>query len=320
MAEETVVNGGGDVNVEITTSEQDLEDTANQTIQKLMQKISVLEQEKHSLVNDNQSSAVKIKQLEDEIQSSESDKRALSSIAARASDLETEVSRLQHDLISSMSDSQESNNEVVELKQVIEKLKLSESENLEKIDVIEKERNLLLERLNEHAEKYKETESRCREFEKKIEGIEMEVKDLKSLSLKYEEEGKNKDEQIRNLNKNVESFQSVIAKNRGEMEKVSKEKEELEIVKNDLEALLKKSERKVDEMEDKLEQVRNELEAFEKINHGLKETLAEDTNGIAGDGDEKKVKGLKKIDWPIVAATTGAVAMVAVVYFRHAKF
>lgn len=319
MADETVVNGGGDVNVQISSPEKDSGDTTNQTIQKLMQKISILEQEKQSLVKENESSEVKIKKLEDEIQSSESDKRALSSIAARASDLETEVSRLQHDLISSMSDSQESNNEVVELKRVVEKLKACEVENLEKIDVIEKERNLLLERVNEYVDKLNESESRVREFEKKIEGFEMIESDSKSLGLKYEEEVKIKDEQIRNLTRMVDEFQLEIVKNRGEAEKLSKDKEELEIGKNDLEAVLKKSERKVSELEDKLEQVRKEMEAFEKVNSALKETLAEDVNGIAVDGDEKKVLGLK-VDWPIVAATAGAVAIVAVVYFRHAKF
>ncbi|KAI3520416.1 hypothetical protein L1887_09824 [Cichorium endivia] len=330
MSDEVVVNGAGaDVDVEIAAKEEKSDGTMNQTVEKLMQKLAILEQEKQELINGKELATERIKELEDEIKMSESDKRALSSIAARAAELETEVSRLQHDLISSISDGQESNAELSELKRVVEELKKSESEKEEKLDVIENERNLLLERLNKEAEKLKDEENQIRELEKKIEGFETRESIHKSERLKVEEEAKakisEKDEQIQSLSRMIDEFQSVIVKNRAEMEKSEKEKEELEIGKNDLEAQLKNSESKVKEMEHRLDQLQQELEAYEKINSVLKEKLVEDTNGIGAErgidfnGDEKRLMG-SKLDWPIIAVGTGAIATVALVYFRHAKF
>lgn len=310
MADEVVVNGGGaDADVEIASKEYDSDGNMNQTIEKLMQKLEILEQQKKQLVDDTNSAAEKIKQLEDAILSSESDKRALSSIAARAAELETEVSRLQHDLISSMSEGQESNAELAELKRVVEELKKSESEKTEKIDVIEKERNLLLERLNEVSDRLKDSENQIRELEKKIEGFEMKESDQKIEKLKVEEDAiakiREKDEQIQNLNRTIVELQSEVAKNRADFEKSKKEKDELDIGKNELES--------------RISELEKELESYKKMNSVLKEKAVENTpNGIGG-GCGEKMKSLKP-DWPVIAATAGAVAMVAVVYFRHAKF
>ncbi|KAK1408074.1 hypothetical protein QVD17_39706 [Tagetes erecta] len=305
MADELAVNGGGaDVDVEIASKEYDSDGNMNQTIEKLMQKLVILEQQKKQLVDDTNSAAEKIKQLEDAILSSESDKRALSSIAARAAELETEVSRLQHDLISSMSEGQESNAELAELKRVVEELKKSESEKTEKIDVIDKERKLLLDRLNQVSDRLKESENQIRELEKKIEVFEME----RNQKLKAEEDAaskiREKDEQIANLNRLIDELKSEVVKNRADNELSKKEKEEVEIGKKELES--------------KIDELQKELESYQKINSALKEKAVENTNGIAGDCDEK-MKSLKP-DWPVIAATAGAVAMVAVVYFRHAKF
>ncbi|GKC76410.1 hypothetical protein Tco_1127184 [Tanacetum coccineum] len=154
-----------DADVNITAPEEDHPDSA--VVPKLRSKIQLLEQD---LVNGK----LKIKHLEDEISSHESDKRALTSIAARASELETQFSSLQHDLISSASD----------LKRKVIEFEAKERENVEKMSVIEFERNLLLEML-------KESEEKMREFQTgKAHEIEVLVERLKECEA---EQRKNSD-------------------------------------------------------------------------------------------------------------------------------
>ncbi|GKD75981.1 hypothetical protein Tco_1334263 [Tanacetum coccineum] len=138
-----------DADVNITAPEEDHPDSA--VVPKLRAKIQVLEQD---LVNDK----LKIKHLEDEISSHESDKRALNSIAASASELEIQFSSLQHDLISSASD----------LKRKLVEFEAKERENVE----IEFERNLLLEKLKEYEEKVRELQIvTARKFEVLLEKL-----------------------------------------------------------------------------------------------------------------------------------------------------
>lgn len=56
----------------------------------------------------------------------------------------------------------------------------------------------------------------------------------------------------------IDEFQSVIVKNRADMEKSKKKKEELEIRTNDLEAPLKNSKSEVKGMEHRLDQLQKE--------------------------------------------------------------
>ncbi|GJS98558.1 ribosomal protein L21e [Tanacetum coccineum] len=138
-----------DADVNITAPEEDHPDSA--VVPKLRAKIQLLEQD---LVNDK----LKIKHLEDEISSHESDKRALNSIAASASELEIQFSSLQHDLISSASD----------LKRKLVEFEAKERENVE----IEFERNLLLEKLKEYEEKVRELQIvTARKFEVLLEKL-----------------------------------------------------------------------------------------------------------------------------------------------------
>nr|XP_043635916.1 peroxisomal and mitochondrial division factor 1-like [Erigeron canadensis] len=286
MAEEIIVNGDSAADIEITTSEENSDEATNQTIQKLMQKVSILEQEKQSLVNESQTTAVKIKQLEEAIESSESDKRALSSIAARASELETEVSRLQHDLISSLSDSQDSNNELTELKKVVEELRESEAKKSERIEVIEKERELLLKKLEENVEKLSVSERRVAELEKEVVA---------------------KEESVVRSRKAVEELQLVVTESRGEVEKAEKVKVELKS--------------KVKALEERVGELVKELEAVKKAVQENVEERDLNVNGIenVGDDNEGKIVMGMKVHWPVIAASAGAVVMVVLVYFRHAK-
>ncbi|KAL6957220.1 hypothetical protein U1Q18_040478 [Sarracenia purpurea var. burkii] len=233
-----------------------------------------------------------------------------------------------------MTEVEEANKEVSELKKLVEELKISDSEKGSKVEVLEKERNLLLERLDKESEGMTEskavTESRVRELEKKLGALEGRESFEKSERIKVEQEAKakidEKDSEIRKLKKWVEDFDTVLAKSGLEMERMKKEKEELEIVKNDLEALLKKSERKGKEMEHKMTQLHKELEASEQMINGLKDKELDGINGkvVDMDGDdiedgEKGLMGLK-LQWPVLAASTGAIAAVAVLcYLRRAR-
>ncbi|CAL5335407.1 unnamed protein product [Camellia sinensis] len=332
MADEIVINGGDDRREEIVGSEEDFVDfdESESKASGLMQRIEALEVEKRKLVRENEEERERVKNLKKEIEGLEgvvaelkTDNKGLESVAARASQLEIEVSRMQHDLISSMSEGEEANKEVSELKRVVEELKRSISEKGLKVEVLEKERNLLLEKMDKDAEGVQEakavTESRVRELEKKIEALEGRESSEKGERIKVEQEARakidEKEGEIRQLKKWVEDLDSVVVKNGLEMEKMKKEREEIEIVKNELEGLLKKSERKGKEMENKMAQLHKELEASEQMIIGLKEKTLNDLNGkaIIGD-DEMGSNGLKQL-WPVVAGSTGTIAAIAVIYY-----
>ncbi|PSS17629.1 Peroxisomal and mitochondrial division factor like [Actinidia chinensis var. chinensis] len=343
-----LTSNGGDRTVEIAGNEDREEvfvdfDESETKVSGLMRRIEALEQEKREWIHENEVVRERVEKMKQEIERlgsekaarkreverSEADKKALESIAARAAELETEVSRLQQDLITSMAEEEEVNKELSEWKKVVEELKESISEKEVKLEVFEKERNLLLERLDKQGEGMKEAkavmEIRVRELEKKLKALEGRENVEKSEKIRIEQEAKakidEKEGEIRKLKKWVEELDSVVAKNGVEMERMKKEREELEIVKNDLEALLKKSERKGMEMEHKMAQLHNEWEASEQMIGGLKDNTLEAINGkvvvMDGDVNEDGEKGLMflKLQWPVIAASTGAITAVAVLYY-----
>ncbi|PWA66283.1 tropomyosin-related protein [Artemisia annua] len=265
-----------DLDIEITSTEHASDEAA--VNQKLISKISLLEQD---LVNEK----VKLKHLEDEVSGHESDKRALSSIAARASELETQVSRLQHDLISSMSDGQEANAEVSNLKR-------KGRENEAKLSVIENERNLLLEKVKESEERFNESES---EKARKIEVLGNKISE-------FEAKERENAEKIEAL---VEKLRVSEAKEREKADKVDTLMEKLKESENkisELENEAKNKNLKVNEMQEKLDQLQQEIVSKENVVESTK-------NGI-----------VSKVDWPVVAVSAGAVVTLGLVYFRHAKF
>lgn len=301
---------GDDRSVEISGTEEQREEVfvdfdENEARAVSNQKIQVLEQEKRELVHENDVVKERINKLKEEIKGlesdkaelkreverSESDKRALESISARAYELETEVSRLQHDLITSVNEGEESGREVVQLRREVEELKKNEL----KAELFEKERDMLLEMIDKDA-------VRVRELEGKID---------------------EKEDEIRKMKKLIEDRDLIVAKNGVEMERVKKEREELE-------GLLRKAERKGKEMEEKVGELRKELEASERMISGLKEKILDGVNGKAAvvvDGDfrEHEEKGLMglKVQWPVVAAAgaTGAAiaAVVVLSYVRNVR-
>lgn len=326
MSDSTITNGvvSDDRTVKI-------EDNSGESkVAALMQTIAALEQEKSELVHENEVVKERMNKLKGEVEESgieneklKSESKLIDSIAGRAAQLETEVSRLQHDLISSMNENQDVNAELSATKREIEELRKSEVSKSVSLEAIERERNLLLEKITKDGEGVKESNSRIRDLEKKIEALEMRDSGYKTEKIRVEEEMKGKIEErdlkIRNLQSLVDDLEAVL-------ERSNKEREELEIVKNELEALLKKSERKVKEMESKMGLLHKELEGSEKMINGLKEKKAIDgingddvviERGIVGD-DDKGFMGFN-LEWPLMAASAGAIALLAVVYLHHVR-
>jgi tropomyosin-2 len=319
MADEMVINGVASDGVDDQTGESfyDLDQRGDNDarVLDLSKKIESLELEKQQLVRENAETKERIKKLtaeveelknddawkkeklgemEKEIERSDEGKKALEAIAARAVELETEVSRLQHDLISAMSEVEEGNKEVIELKREVESLK---NEKLE-------------------------SEKRVRELERKVGVLEVKEIEEKSKKVRIEEEMREKidekEREIGGFRKKVEDLESLIANKGVELEKWMREK-------LGLEALVRGSEEKAKSMESKVFGLQKEMEEAEKVISGLKEKAVDAINGSVNGIRARDIggenKGLK-LDWPVVAAgSSGAIAFAAalgyVIYVRR---
>nr|XP_004248210.1 peroxisomal and mitochondrial division factor 2 [Solanum lycopersicum] len=234
MADENAANGDVfDDAVEIEGEEDS--DAALKTAP-LTHKIAALEQENNQLFRENQVIKEKMEKSKhsiEEIQNEkvelqkkakkfESDNNALGPVAGRAAELEGEQSRLQHDLITSLNDLEESNSELSKLKLDLEGLKSSDNEKRVKLETVETERNLLLVKLNK---------------------LEVSEKDHRA-------EGEVKEKEIRGLKNQLEDLKATVKKN----EAWRREKEALHSVKNELEKRVIEMMSKVTELEKKLEE------------------------------------------------------------------
>ncbi|XP_047334324.1 peroxisomal and mitochondrial division factor 2 [Impatiens glandulifera] len=342
MADEAVFNGEGRT-VEIAEIEDreedfvDFNDGNEKESSPFLQKIEALEQEKRELARENELMGEKFEKLKAEaealeteklelkryVDTSEVDTKALRFITARAAELETEASRLKGDLISSMTEGQDANKELIELKKAFDEAKKVEFEKNSKLQILENERNSLVQRFQIDEEGVKEgktqREARVREMEKKIEALEHGEGSVEGERFAMEQETRvkmdEKDSEIHRLKTQLEELESIVVKNDLEVEKLKKETEELEIAKNKQEAHLKESESKVKEMEQKVYKLNKELETSELLIVELKEKeLDVNDRVIARNG----LTGLKP-QWPLIAASTGATvaALAAVCYLRY---
>ncbi|XP_039058807.1 peroxisomal and mitochondrial division factor 2-like [Hibiscus syriacus] len=195
------------------------------TLINLTQKVEALEKEKLELGNQNKQVKEKIKNLtlqvdqlrnkEDEAEPEpdewEDDNAVLESLASRSADLENEVFRLQHDLITSMREIDEANKEAVDLKRGLEE-KEAVIESLEKeMDDLKKEKM--------------EIERKERDMERRL-GI-LQVREIgeRSRNVRTEEEMK---EKIDGLQKKVEALEAEAARTGLELEKTNAETLEFE--------------------------------------------------------------------------------------------
>ncbi|GAV65173.1 hypothetical protein CFOL_v3_08688 [Cephalotus follicularis] len=291
----------------------------------LTRRIEGFEKEKRGLIGENQEIKERIERLaadmeevkgreeemkerlrfmESETEESEDDKKVLESIAARAADLETEVSRLQHDLISTLSEVEEANVEISALKRVL-------GEKDGKIEVLERE----IEGLRKDKA---DNERKERELERKLGVLEVREIEERSKRIRVEEEMRErideKEREVSGFKKKVEGLEFEVANN-------WKELETLNLEKKCVEEALRESQEKAGAMEFKMIQLQKEAEDAEKVIGGLKERTAEVINGTAAakvmnrvvnDGEE----GGLKLQWPVLAAgSTGVIAAAAAVVY-----
>ncbi|KAL2466671.1 Peroxisomal and mitochondrial division factor 2 [Abeliophyllum distichum] len=263
MADETMINGeySDDRMVEITEDE-----SSSSKISGLSQKLAGLEQENNKMTAENKKYKERIEELTasvkdsdaknveltKQVESAESESKALGAVAARAAELEAEVSQLQHDLVSAMSDLQESNVELSEVKRDLEEMKGRDKEKDVKLAAIEKERDLFV-------VKVKELEENKSDFRNEMEG---------------------KEKEIRSLKKKVEELEAVVVKNEG-----------LEKLKNELEKKVDEMEGKIRLLESKLdeeEKVKERL-IMEGVNGGInRETVVDgEKKGLIGNLKER---------------------------------
>ncbi|KAG8662606.1 peroxisomal and mitochondrial division factor 2 [Manihot esculenta] len=303
--EKTIINGvASETDDRAAESFNDVDQRVNEA--KLTQKIEALEKEKLSLSNENEEIKDQMLQLRadiellrsaeselklrlqamgKEMEVSEERKRALEFISKRAVQLETEVSRLQHDLITSMSEGEEANTEISKLKRVL-------GEKEVKLEELKKEKM--------------DSEKKVKELEKKIGVLEVKEIEERNKRVRIEEEMRDK-----LSDKEKEMF---YYKNRFMVleEEVARKEE--------LEEKLKASEEKVREIEEKMVELQKKVEEAEKVNGRVKERTVRAINGIQIEGMDKESKGLK-VQWPVLAVgSTGAIAAAAaVVYICYAR-
>ncbi|CAN6707735.1 unnamed protein product [Malus baccata var. baccata] len=271
------------------------------------EKIQELTAEIEKLKSSEKETKERLREMELEIERTEEGKDVLESVANRAMELETEVARLQQDLISAMAEGEDANHEVAELKRELE-------EKGEKIDSLEKE--------VESLKKAKaDSEKRVRELERKIGVLEVKETEEKSKKIRVEEEMRErldeKESELILFKKKVEDLESVVAKNSAELGKRVNERVNVE-------AALKESEDKCRAMEMKMGQLQKDVMDAEKVITGLKERTVEAINGTANEmkeileGGETGSKGLSL---PVVAGSTGVVvaAAAAVVYVLYVR-
>lgn len=284
MAESTAVaaiNGVDDQTAE-DFFDPDQDSNNNNKVTELTKRVESLELEKKEMKDT-------IKKLSIEIEGSEEDKRILESIAARADELEIEVSRLQHDLVTSMSEGDELGAEVAELKRVLgdKGVKL---EGLEReVDGLKKEKV--------------ESEKKVRELERNVGLLEVREMEEKSKRVRVEEEMREKldekDREISGFKKKVDDLESELDKCKSE--------------KNSAEQTMK-------EMEERILLWQKEIVETEKVIAGLKDKTLDGVNGTARDvklgGDDEEEGNSLKWQLPLVAVSAAAVVCVCYARWR----
>ena len=307
--------GGSDYDSRVSELNRKIESLERENVQLVnensesKERIKKLSLEIGELRNDNASKKEKLGEMEKEIERSGEELKALGSVARRAVELETEVSRMQHDLISTMSESEEANKEASDLKRAL-------GEKGERVEGLEREvESLKKEKL--------ESEKRVRELERKVGILEMKEIEDKSKKVRIEEEMREKidekESEIDGFRKKVQELESVVVKKGAELEKWMREK-------LGLEESLKESDEKAKVTESMMLGLKKEVEEAEKVISGLKEKAAEAINGSVNGVREFVVEGEKnsglKLDWPVVAGSTVAIASAAaaaayVIYARR---
>jgi len=203
-----------------------------------------------------------------------------------------------------MSAAEEARADAAELRKV-----LGEKEH--RVECLEKELTVLKKGKTE-------SEFRVRDLERKIGVLETKEIEERNKRIRFEEEMRDKidekEKEIKGFKQNFEELEKVAAEKKSELEESVKQKLKLE-------EALREREEKVTVLESSILQLRKEAKEAERVILTLNEKAVEtvenidrDLNGIGGER-----KGLK-LEWPVVAGSTGAVvAAAAVIYVCYGK-
>ncbi|GMI99297.1 peroxisomal and mitochondrial division factor 2 [Hibiscus trionum] len=197
-------------------------DSGDDKISELLNKIEALKIEKLKLTHENKGMKEKMNKLSQEVNNREEamrqeidewdeDSSFLESIAVRSADLEIEVTRLQHDLITSMREVGEAKQEVIELKRGLE----------DKALVIERLRSEIAELRKEKVK----AEKKGRELETKIGILEVRVKEERGKKTRVQEEMK---ERIIEFEKKIRDLEDEVAKTGDELKRSKQIKRQCE--------------------------------------------------------------------------------------------
>ncbi|GAA0184112.1 hypothetical protein LIER_31410 [Lithospermum erythrorhizon] len=201
------------------------------------QRIAALEQENRQLVHEKDVIEKRIADLKREIEEANNDKdkllydleqskediKNLGSVAARAAQLEGDVSRLQHELISTTSALEEVSSELADVKLALDVFKKKETDKDKELEAVVVERDLLIEKLG----------------------------DLEAKENRYLNEMNDKEKEIGTLRVKVEEFKVLIEKSVDEKKDIEKLTSELEVRVGELERKLEDKERVIDGFEKK---------------------------------------------------------------------
>ncbi|XP_073312672.1 peroxisomal and mitochondrial division factor 2-like [Primulina huaijiensis] len=292
MADEMMMNGEIYDDPELEITGDDASETSG-----LNQKVDDLKQENDEIARKNREYKQRIEELKDsvnvlrdgnvelknKVDEAESENKALGAVAARAAELEAEVARLQHDLVSTMSDLQDSTLELSDLKRGLMGMKDGEKEKDVKLETLQKERNLLVSKVEN------------------LEGVESSIRDELERKGKY----------ILDLRKKVDDLESAV----GRMKT-------LETLKNDLEKTVEKMKVEIADLESRVDEKEEVINEFIMRERAVLDDVYGVINGNAAIGVGRKgvIGNLKQKDWVVMAGSTFAAVTVMGVacYMQHA--
>ncbi|KAL8506287.1 hypothetical protein ACS0TY_017238 [Phlomoides rotata] len=253
MADETEINGKffDDLSVEVAGYE------SPPKIWSVNQRISDLEEENDSIIRENEEYKKRIEDLKasmkelsaenaglkKQVDKLQTENTAAAVVVARAAELETEVSRLQHDLVSAMSDLQGSAVEVLDLKRDLEGMRSREKEKSVKLEAMGKEKALLMSKV----EKLERVES----------GLRVELME--------------KEREIQLLKNNVEELEVVVGNSKS-----------LETMKNELETQIVLMKAEIISLESSLDEKDKVISSLETKERAILDTINVDNKGLIG--------------------------------------
>ncbi|KAJ4959292.1 hypothetical protein NE237_026403 [Protea cynaroides] len=231
----------------------------------------------------------------------------------------------EHNLVSSVKESDEATAKLWKLKDALDELKQNNINKEVKIEELEKEKASLLERMEREVVELKKSKSaseiRNRELEEKLSLMEAMEIDNRNQGSKREEEAKaktsEKDGKILQLQKAIKGLESKVVEDSSALQKLKNEKDEIEKHKYYLEKAMEHSQEKLMEIEAKANRLESELESSEKSVGNFKEQN-DNYTAMATDLDaadaEKDSKGMR-LQWQMAVACTGIVAATATLLY-----